>query len=587
MTFRGCSDGALAEWGYLFYKQGAPIGACSYFCKTSMLQKLVIKNYAIIDYLVIEPDIRLNTVTGETGAGKSIILGALSLILGDRADSSVLINKDEKCVVEGYFVVMDNESFRNAIKEEELDEEEQCIIRREISTSGKSRAFVNDTPVTLNVLNKLTSLLVDLHQQFGHLALEDDHFQMDVLDAIAQNGPVLKKYTGLYKQYKKISQQLAESKQQQAQWQKEADYKQFLLDELVQVSFKPGEIEHAEQQLKQMGHAERIIGVLETSRALLEEGEQPLVNELKRIVQQLQSITDVMPDISVMQQRLSSCYAELKDIAGELESLERNVSLDQGLMQQLTERMDIGYKLLKKHGVQHTDELLELQQQLEDELAATRNLHDTIDKLEKEQAAIHKQVLEEAQKLSAARNKIAPQIAAKVNELLALVGMPNAKFNIVLKEQQAGARGMDDVDFLLDANKSGKFQPIHKAASGGEMSRIMLCIKSLTAKAMHMPTLIFDEVDTGISGEAARQVGILLRNLSEYHQVICITHQPQVAAKGSKHFYVYKDEDNSARITTKVRVLKQDERVLAIARMIGGEEPSDAALQNARELVEA
>ena len=553
-----------------------------------MLQKLVIKNYAIIDYLVVEPDIHLNTVTGETGAGKSIILGALSLILGDRADSSVLINKEEKCVVEGYFDVKDNENFKRAIKEEELDEDEQCIIRREISTSGKSRAFVNDTPVTLNVLNKLTSLLVDLHQQFGHLALEDDHFQMDVLDAVAQNGATIKKYTELYKQYKKIAQQLAESKQQQAQWQKEADYKQFLLDELVQISFKPGEIEHAEQQLKQMGHAERIIGVLESSRQVLEEGEQPLVNELKRIMQQLQGITDVMPDISSLQERLSSTYAELKDIAGELESLERNVSLDQGLMQELQERMDVGYKLLKKHALQSTDALLELQQQLEGELDATRNLHDTIDKLEKEQAAIYKQVLEEAKKLSAARNKIAPQITAKVNELLTLVGMPNARFNIELKEQQQpGAMGIDDVDFLLDANKSGKFQPIHKAASGGEMSRIMLCIKSLTAKAMHMPTLIFDEVDTGISGEAARQVAILLRNLSEYHQVICITHQPQVAAKGSRHFYVYKDEDNNARITTKVRVLKQDERVLAIARMIGGEEPSDAALQNAKELVDA
>ncbi|MBS1584227.1 MAG: DNA repair protein RecN [Bacteroidetes bacterium] len=553
-----------------------------------MLQKLVIRNYAIIDNLVIEPDNNLNTVTGETGAGKSIILGALSLILGERADSSVLINKDEKCVVEGYFDVKDNNTFKAALRAEELDEDDQCIIRREISTSGKSRAFVNDTPVNLTVLNKLTSLLVDLHQQFDHLALEDDHFQMDVLDALAGNGALVKNYVALYKQYRKLTQQLNEHRQQQGQWQKEADYKQFLLDELTQVSFKPGEIEDADQQLKQMSHAERIIGVLQASRQVLEEGEQPLTNEIKRISQQLQSIGDVMADVNPLQERLASVFAELKDIASELESVEARVNLDAELMQQLQERIDIGYKLLKKHAVRSTDELIALQQQLETELSATKSLGDTIEKLESEQSAVYKQVEEEAKKISAQRKKTAPVVAQKITELLGLVGMPNARFEIEITQSKSpGPIGSDDVAFLLDANKSDRFQPVYKAASGGEMSRIMLCIKSLTAKAMHMPTLIFDEVDTGISGEAARQVGILLRDLSEYHQVICITHQPQVAARGSRHFYVYKDEDSKARITTKVRVLKQDERVLAIARMIGGEQPSDAAMQNAKELVDA
>lgn len=552
-----------------------------------MLQKLSIKNYAIIDNLVIEPDNNLNTVTGETGAGKSIILGALSLILGQRADSAVLISKDEKCVVEGYFDVKDNDTFKAALRAEELDEEDQCIIRREISASGKSRAFVNDTPVNLNVLNKLTSLLVDLHQQFDHLALEDDHFQMDVLDALAGNSALVKNYGELYRQYKKLTQQLNENRQQQAQWQKEADYKQFLLDELTQISFRPGEIEDAEQQLKQMSHAERIVSVLQMSRQVLEEGEQPMTNEIRRISQQLQSISDVMPGANPLQERMASVFAELKDIASELESLEEKVNLDPELMQQLQERMDVGYKLLKKHALQTTDELLALQRQLETELSVSKSLGDTIEKLEKEQAVIFKQVHEEAKKISAQRKKTAPAVAKKITELLALVGMPNARFEVEIKELKGpGPRGGDEVAFLLDANKSGKFQPVYKAASGGEMSRIMLCIKSLTAKAMHMPTLIFDEVDTGISGEAARQVGILLRDLSEYHQVICITHQPQVAARGSRHFYVYKDEDSKARVTTKVRVLKQDERVLAIARMIGGERPSDAALQNAKELVE-
>jgi DNA repair protein RecN (Recombination protein N) len=552
-----------------------------------MLQKLIIKNYAIIDNLVLEPDAHLSAVTGETGAGKSIIVGALSLVLGERADSSVLINKDEKCVVEGHFDVVDNDRFRNALKEEELDDDTQCIIRREINVSGKSRAFVNDTPVNLNTLNKLASLLVDLHQQFDHLALEDDNFQMDVLDAVAQNNALKKGYEQLYKQHKKISEELTKYKAQQTQWQKEADYKQFLLEELIEANFKEEEIEQAEQQLKQMAHAERIVGVLQMSHAMLEDGEEPLLNSLKRINQQLQTIKDVMPEVVPLQERVSSTWAELKDIVGELSALEDKVNIDAQLMQELEQRMDVGYKLLKKHAVRTTNELLEIQQHLQTELQATLNLSNVIDTLTNEQAIVRKQLEAEAQKLSDKRKKAAPQIADKVTHLLALVGMPNAKFDIRIEKLKApSVMGMDEVEFLLDANKSGQFLPIHKSASGGEMSRIMLCIKSLTAKAMHMPTLIFDEVDTGISGEAARQVGILLRELAGYHQVICITHQPQVAAKGSLHFYVYKDATDSKRITTKVKILKAEERVLAIARMIGGEKPSHAAMENARELVE-
>lgn len=550
-----------------------------------MLQKLIIRNYAIIDYLELVPDPHLNTVTGETGAGKSIILGALSLILGERADTSVLINKDEKCVVESHFDVHDNSTFSKALAQEDIDAEDVCIIRREISSNGKSRAFINDTPVTLGVLNSLTSSLVDLHQQFDHLALDDDHFKMDVLDAIGQTSSLKNGYYQFYQQYKKISQQLSDYTTQQAQLQKEADYKQFLLDELMQADLKENELEQAEQQLKQMNHAERIISVLQSSRYVLEEGEQPLINELKKITQQLQGITDVMPDVTNLQERIASVWAELKDISGELESVEGKVSFDAEQLQMLQERVDIGYKLLKKHAVQNTNDLIAIKNNLEAELKATTDLNETIEQLTKEQANVYESLLESAEKLSAQRASVISQITSRINELLALVGMPNARFDIALKRQVPNAMGIDNVQFLLDANKSGRFQPVEKAASGGEMSRIMLCIKSLTAKAMHLPTLIFDEVDTGISGEAARQVGMLLRDLSKYHQVICITHQPQVAAKGTRHFYVYKDEDSKQRITTKVRILAPNERVLAIARMIGGEQPSDAAIQNAKELV--
>jgi DNA repair protein RecN (Recombination protein N) len=551
-----------------------------------MLQKLIIKNYAIIDNLVIEPDAHLNTVTGETGAGKSIILGALSLILGERADTSVLINKNEKSVIEGYFDVSDNEVFKHALATAEIDYEPQCIIRREIAANGKSRAFINDTPVMLNVLNKLTSLLVDLHQQFGHLALEDDNFQMEALDAIGNNNAAAETYRKLYYQHKSIKQKLADHRERQQQWQKESDYKQFLLDELVQATFKEDEIEHADQQLKQMSHAERIISVLETSRTVLEEGEQPLVNELKRISQQLQGITDVMPELKPLQERITSVWAELKDISGELEHEAGKVILNPAVMEELQQRIDLGYKLLKKHGAKTTAELLEFQHKLEEELKATLDLNETIERLAQEEGIVYKELMKEAEQLSAQRKKVIPSFTKNINDLLILVGMPNARFDVRLEKVSPTPHGIDQVQFLLDANKSGQFQLLQKAASGGEMSRIMLCIKSLTAEALHMPTLIFDEVDTGISGEAARQVGLLLRQLSQYHQVICITHQPQVAARGSRHFYVYKEADKNERLSTKVKVLQPEERVLAIARMIGGEQPSEAAISNAKELVE-
>lgn len=551
-----------------------------------MLTKLVINNYAIIEHLTIEPDDGLNTVTGETGAGKSIILGALSLILGERADTSVLINKDEKCIVEAFFDVSENDVFRQALAEYDLDNEPVCIIRREIHNTGKSRAFVNDTPVTLNVVNVLTSLLVDLHRQLGHLALEDDNFQVDVLDAIAQNGAEAKSYRKLYERYTQKKQELSILRHRQAAWQKEADYKQYLYDELVEANFKNDEIEQLGQQLKQLTHAERVLNVLQGAQHMLAESEQPVLNELKKVMQQLQGITDILPYAAVLVERLSAVLVELKDIAGELKTVESKVVVDERLVQQLQERVDVGYKLFKKHGVMGTYDLLAIQKQLEEELSASHDLSQAVEATAREVDMLYSQVLVSATGLSEKRKQVTGDIADRVNELLALVGMPNACLEINIKPLAQPQRwGIDDVQFLLDANKSGQFLPVYKAASGGEMSRIMLCIKTLTAKAIGLPTLIFDEVDTGISGEAAKQVAVLLKELGQYHQVICITHQPQVAAKGSRHFYVYKEVGDNSKITTKIRVLKEEERVAEIAKMIGGEQPSDAAVQNAKELV--
>ena len=551
-----------------------------------MLQKLIIRNYAIIDNLIIEPDEHLNTVTGETGAGKSIILGALSLILGERADTSVLINKEEKCFVEAHFEVSRNQQFLKALAEEDLDDEGVCIIRREINTNGKARAFVNDSPVTLNVLNRLTSLLVDLHQQFGHLSLEHDQFQMDVVDAIAKTGDSHKAYTKLHRSYRDIEEKLRDLKSRQLEWQKAADYKNFLYEELTEAAFRTDEIEETELQLKQLTHAERIISVLRSCRGSLEDGEFPVISETRRVAQQLQSIAEVMQDVVPLQERISSVHAELKDIATELETLEQKVNLDPLLMDRLQERLDLGYKLCKKHAVNTTGDLLRLQNQLEHELQETLSLNDQITELSLSKDNLYKELIRHAEALSDKRRKAVPELIKKLNQLFHLVGIPNARFDILMDVlSEPGPRGVDKVEFLLDANNSGQFLPVHRAASGGEMSRIMLCINSLTAKAMHLPTLIFDEVDAGISGEAAKQVGSLLQELANLHQIICITHQPQVAARGSRHFYVYKQSDGDKRISTRVRVLDQEERVLAIAQMIGGEKPGKAALQHAKELV--
>lgn len=551
-----------------------------------MLQKLLIHNYAIIDHLTLLPDAHLNTITGETGAGKSIVLGALSLILGERADTSVLINKEEKCVVEGYFDVAKNEAFKLQLQAHDLEIEPICIIRREIAVSGKSRAFINDTPVTLQVLNELTPFLVDLQQQFGHLALEQDTFQIDIIDALAQHATLLQSYQKLFSVYKKTQQQLQQLQTQQANWDKEFAYNSFLLNELVEANFKSMEIEELANQLKELSNVERIQQALQYAQHALLESDQALNLELKKVLQQLQGIHAVYPKVAPITERVESAYIELKDIATELSSLQDSISLNPAALEQLQERVDLGYKLLKKHQVTTTDELLAIQKQLQASVGASEHIHVQIETLQKDLAALTSEVSNVASLIHEGRVGVIATFEQATNTLLSAVGMPNARFKVRIdSNDQYNTYGNDAVQFLLDANKSGQFLPLHKAASGGEMSRIMLCLKSQTAAALALPTLIFDEVDTGISGEAAKQVGALLKQLALHHQLICITHQPQVAAKGDAHFYVYKEENNAGAVRTQMKVLNQDERIVAIAKMIGGENPSDTAVLTAKELL--
>ncbi len=549
-----------------------------------MLQKLSIQNFAIIDELQVSFQPELNTITGETGAGKSILLGALGLVLGNRADSSTLMNKEKKCVVEVFFSVDGHSKVKEWLQAQEIDEDEELILRREITANGKSRAFINDTPVTLSQMKELTSLLVDLHQQFDTLELGEESFQREVLDALAGCSKDVIVYHYEFLRFSKLQRELQQLKEKQQQLKKEQDYKQFILEELANASFKENELELLDQELKLLSNAGAISAAIGETVHFLKESEIPVVPQLKSLTQKLLHYKNVHNALTEVTQRLQSAQIELNDIASELEHLQNSISLDEARMQQINERLETGYKLQKKHAVQTTNDLLNLQKQLENELQVVLNMDQFIAEKEKETAEIQKQLQKEAASIHEKRRKYAEPFVKKVNELLHQVGMPNARLKVDIAETGLNLFGMDNIDFLFDANKSNRFEPIRKVASGGELSRLMLCIKSLVAQKIELPTMLFDEIDTGISGEAAKQVGILLKELSKNHQVITITHLPQIAAKATAHYYVYKQEEKSV-IKTKIRLLNKEEQIETIAKMLSGDKPTPSSLITAKEMV--
>ncbi|HTN08843.1 DNA repair protein RecN [Agriterribacter sp.] len=551
-----------------------------------MLQKLLIRNYAIIESVDIEFSGKLNIITGETGAGKSILAGALGLILGERADSSVLFNAAQKCIVEGSFSTQGRNDIQKIVRESDLDAaEEEIVIRREVASTGKSRAFINDTPVTLAQLKQFTSLLVDLHQQFDTLELGDSDFQREVIDALAGHQSVLKQYQEAYTVYSATQKALAAAKEQQAAANKELDYHTFLYEELEEAQWKANELEALDAELKILGNAENIKSALGKINYALNEGEQPLVQQLKGLSNQLHTLHNFHTAIPALVQRLQSAQIELRDIAGDIENLNNEIRFDEERIQVVSDRLSLGYKLLKKHGVQTTGELLDIQNSLQQQLDKIVNLDAAIAHLEKEAAIQLTQARQLAQTLTANRQKQVNPFEQKTGKLLTQVGMPNARIKIAINPAALNITGGDAIEFLFDANKSNRFEPLKKVASGGELSRLMLCIKSLVAASVQLPTLIFDEIDTGISGEAARQVGIIMKDLGQSHQVIAITHQPQIAAKANAHFFVYKKEKDE-KINTHIKLLSAEERVDTIAQMLSGKKPTASALENAREMMD-
>jgi DNA repair protein RecN (Recombination protein N) len=549
-----------------------------------MLQKLSIRNYALIDSVDLELDKGLNIITGETGAGKSIMLGALSLILGQRAETRYFFNQDKKCIIEGSFL-LESTAFQLLFEEHDLDFYTESTLRREISTDGKSRAFINDTPVTLSLMKQIGERLIDIHSQHATMEVNDAGFQLSVVDTLANHDDLLGEYRTLFKQYRKKQQELTALQAAADEAHSRQDYEQFLFNELENANLHADEQEKLEAELELLNNAESIKRSLLTGFNLLSEQETAVLPILKEVLSQLQSIERFDPEYASLNERLRSTLIELKDISGELSGMEENIQFSPARVEEIGLRLDLIYSLQQKHRLNTITELLELQNQLSDNLANLLSSDEEIERLSQEINQIRIQLEEKANRLSDNRSKAIQQTESQVAEVLLKVGMPNARIKIEqVINKTLNKDGKDSITLLFSANSGQAPAPVGKVASGGELSRLMLAIKSIMAKHTALPTLIFDEIDTGISGETALRVGDVIGELEHNMQVICITHLPQIAAKGEAHYFVYKNEQ-SERTTTGIRRLDKNERISAIAEMLSGKPPGASAMENAKELL--
>ncbi len=548
-----------------------------------LIKHLSIQNYAIIDQLEVEFSKGFNIITGETGAGKSILLGAIGLILGNRAETNTLKNVDKKCIVEGVFSTSKNVSLNNVMATLDIDNEAEIIIRREIAPNGKTRAFVNDTPVNLAQLKQISSTLVDLHQQFDTLELGEADFQRQVLDAISQQQHEVDEFKNQYQAYNKLQKELAQLKLAHDKANATSDYNKYLFQELEEANFQTSELENLNEELKLLQNGEAIKSNLEQATQALHSGESTATLQIKQIIQILKSVANYHKDIVPLVERLQSSVVELTDINDELETLNEHVTLDAERIEIVNDRINLGYKLQKKHNVQSTNELIKIKADLEIQIQGLFNTDDDIKLKTTAISKLESELKKLADSLHQKRSQAAPILSQKITERLHQVGMPNAQLKINVESTELNQFGNSQIAFLFDANKSGKFEPIAKVASGGELSRLMLCVKSLVAGAIHLPVLIFDEIDTGISGEAAKQVGVIMAELANQHQILSITHQPQIAAMADRHYFVYKTQVNNT-VSTGIKILEKAERITTIAQMLSGEKPTEAALKIAEEM---
>ena len=549
-----------------------------------MLQKLTVRNFAIIDESEIVFSKGLHTITGETGAGKSILLGALSLILGQRADKSAILNPANKSIIEGHFL-LSKQAFQDFFITNDLDFDEQTIIRRELKADGKSRAFINDTPVTLDLLKELTSQLVDLHQQHESLSLATADFQRQVLDVFAATNTVVENYNQLYTTWKQETQLLNRNRELEAKNKQEQDFLSFQRQELEAANLRVGELNELEQELQTANHFEQIQESLAKIEQLFQDDEHGAILLLKQAVAELRKLTLVRTDFTALEQRLHSNILELEDIEQELLHTFSDEEAEPEHVLQVEQRVNLINKLLNKHQVQSEQELLQLKEDFTSRINSFASVTSKISQLEVSVKEQEKELQVLANTITTQRKQAIPQLEQEIQNLFSRVGMPKAQLQVELNSSEnLLAYGQEQVQFLFSANQGLQPQPLKQVASGGELSRLLLALKSLVAGKTILPTMIFDEIDTGISGEVAIKVGNLLQELAENHQIIAITHLPQIAAKGTQQYKVFK-EDESGSTRSKVIRLTAPERVTEIAEMLSGANPSKSSLQAAKELL--
>lgn len=549
-----------------------------------MLRRLQIKNYALIRELDVEFDGGLTTITGETGAGKSILLGALALILGQRADTAVLKDKEQKCVVEGLFEV-NGYGLEPLFEENDLDFEPQLLFRREIAPNGKSRAFVNDTPVNLKVLQDLGTKLIDIHSQHQSLDLGNNLFQMMILDHFSGNITLLTEYKERYKAYRLLEKEILEAESNAIRLRNELDYFQFQLEQLNGANLQVGEQAILEHELTILTHAEEIKNTFLAIASLLREEDGNALVRVKESLGLLQKILKFYPEVSELSERLNSLYLELNDLSAEIAFSSEKMEVDPRRIIQINERLDLLYSLQQKHHVANEEELIAIRDEFEAKVQGILTNDDTIQEMKSRFTEMEKELDMLAGGLTQNRLSFSLPMGSKVENQLAQLGMPNSKFKVDIKTNHSfSAWGRDEVSFLFTANKNGTLNEISKVASGGELSRLMLSIKAMVSKTKALPTILFDEIDAGISGDIADKMGNILKEISMDMQVINITHLPQIAAKGDHHYLVYK-EDSESETFTKMKSLTPEERISEIAKMLSGEVITAAARQNAVELL--
>ena len=549
-----------------------------------MLQQLHISNYALIDELSVSFESGFNVITGETGAGKSILLGALGFALGDRADTNVLYDKDKKCVVEAAFSLTDD-TLKPVFEENDLDFETECLFRRELNPQKKSRAFINDTPVALQTMKEIGNLLVDIHSQHDSLLLTDADFQLKLLDDIAQNGEILSKYQAEYGSYNALKRKLNDLKEMATKNAAENDYLKFQLDELDKAQLKEGEYTDIEQTLGVMENAEEIKTLLVTANGLMEDSETAILGQVNALSTTLSRLRHLLPDTDALLERVDNLKVELKDIAYDLRRKEDDTLFDEVQLQTLQERYDLLSRLMMKHHFNDFEELITLRDGLKEKVNAFENIDEAIGKAEKELKESEKQLASLAKALHDKRCQAAKDFSEKVTALVRQLAMPFAQFQVEVESQaNFGSKGCDEIRFLFSANKGIAVDDLRRVASGGELSRLMLSIKSAVSDYNYIPTLIFDEIDTGVSGEVAAIIGGIMRQMGRSLQLISITHLPQVASQAEHHYFIYKDNEG-ARSQSHIRLLNAEERITEIAKMLSNDKVTPEALRAAEVLL--